>query len=153
LEGGSILVLTQIFCHTYFICNCVCAHIFSLWEFVCSHTYCLWLKYVSAIHSHYGILYEAGELGIYLCGMNWIVQLSSTLVYDGYLQHGKESILILLFIFSIRMLFCILICKHKYDVNDISRKLVSSFLIIILKEIIPVRYLFWLYYLTVYRPM
>ena len=40
------------------------------------------------------------------------------------------------------MLFCILICKHKYDVNDISRKLVSSFLIIILKEIIPVRYLF-----------
>ena len=69
--GGQYSGSYPNFCHTYFICNCVCAHIFSLWKFVCSHTYCLcWLKYVYAIHSHYGILYEAGELGIYLCGMN-----------------------------------------------------------------------------------
>ena len=59
-----------------------------------------------AIHSHYGILYEVGELSTYLCEMNLIVRLSSTLVYEWVSPtRRREYINIYLYISNIVLMY------------------------------------------------
>ena len=62
---------------------------------------------------------KRGELSIYLCGMNLIVRLSSTLVYEWvYATRQKEYINVYIIII-IKSFIWSLVYKYNYDINDI----------------------------------
>ena len=61
-----------------------------------------------AIHSHYGILYEVGELSTYLCDMNFFGH--SLWFMNGIPNTAEERILIFIYIYQMEY-YCVLICK------------------------------------------
>ena len=93
MRGVVLMFVPNFLVHTYFICNFyvyILFHYGSLYVLI--HSTCGWSMCMTYIVTMEFCM-KRGELSIYLCGMNLIVQLLSTLVYEWvYATRQKEYI-------------------------------------------------------------